>query len=214
MGIIKLIWHNFVGTLSNERGGSTKVKTETAGTTVPTPTAEETELNKLLLERTRATQAGTISAQQAGLGLINQLLLGQQPTGELYQQMQGISPEAIGQQATQLTRQNLPQFQNLGLLDSGTMFKGISRDIANQLLFPAEQFNVGAKQNLLNLALSGQAQVQQPIQWGTQTLANQLAGLRTIQTTGQMAQTTRNPFLSYFSPSATWSQKGGWGFGI
>ncbi len=172
---------------------STQIKSES--TSQATPTAEETELNKLLLERTKATQAGTIQAQQGGLSLINQLLAGQQPTGELYQQLGGISSEAIGTQATELTRQNLPQFQSLGLTDSGTMMKGISRSIANELLFPAEQFNIGAKQNLLNLALSGQAQVQQPIQNQTNTLATNLAGLRT--TTGTSTQTS-NPFLQSF----------------
>lgn len=176
--------------------GSTKI--ESGGTTTPTPTPEETELNKLLLERTKATQGGTIQAQQGGLNLINQLLLGQEPTGDLYKQLGGISPEAIGTQATELTRKNLPQFQNLGLMDSGVMQKEISRGIANELLFPAEQFNVGAKQNLLNLALSGQAQVQQPIQWGTNTLSSNLQGLRTTTTTGTQ---TSNPFLQSFYQS-------------
>ena len=192
--------------------GSIKVKDET--TSQATPTAEETEMNKLLLERMRATQGGTIEAQQSGLNLVNQLLTGQTPTGDLYQQMSGISPEAIGAQATELTRQNLPQFQNLGLLDSGTMQKGVSRSIANELLFPAEQFNIGAKQNLLNLALSGQAQVQQPIMAGTNTLASNLQGLRTI--TGQQTQTS-NPFLqSFYSSlgqsfgSGTYGNKQGW----
>ena len=53
--------------------GSTKVQSQSTQT--PTPTAEETEMNKMLLERMRATQGGTIQAQQSGLGLINQLLL-------------------------------------------------------------------------------------------------------------------------------------------
>ena len=142
-------------------------------------TEEEKELQRLEIERTKATQPGMISAQTSGLNLINMLLSGQEPLPGFFNQMsQGISPQAIGTQATQLMRQNLPQYQSMGLLDSGTMMQGISRDIANQLLFPAEQFNIGAKQNLLNLALSGQAQVQQPMLSTEQTMSQRLAGLR------------------------------------
>jgi len=172
--------------------GSTKISTEQGGTSQATPTAEESELNKLLLERTRATQAGTMQAQQGGLSLINQLLAGQQPSGGLYDQLGGISAEAIGQQATQYAQKAMPRFNQQGLYDSGTMYKNISRGIANEVLFPAEQFNVGAKQNLLNLALSGQAQVQQPMQAQTGTLASQLAGLRTTTQTGYGTQV--NPY--------------------
>ena len=181
--------------------GSTKISSETASTTTPTPTAEETELNKLLLERTKATQGGMIQAQQGGLNLINQLLAGQQPSGDLYQQISGISPEAISQQAYSLAQRSLPQFQGAGILDSGIMGKQISRSIANELLYPAEQFNIGAKQNLLNLALSGQASVQAPIQNNVNNLSSALAGLRSVSTTGTQSQNTgysffTNPFVS------------------
>ena len=172
--------------------GSTKISTDQGGTSQATPTAEETELNKLLLERTRATQSGTIQAQQGGLSLINQLLAGQTPTGGLYDQLGGISANAIGQQATQYAQRAMPGFQNLGLGDSGVAFNQTARGIANEVLMPAEQFNVGAKQNLLNLALSGQVQVQAPMQAGVNTLASNLQGLRTTTQTGSGLQ--KNPF--------------------
>ena len=61
---------------------------------------------------------------------------------------------------------------------------------------------------MLNLALSGQAQVQQPIQAGINNLSSALAGLRTTTQT----QKSPNPFLQSFQ-SQLGSTLGGSQFG-
>ena len=170
--------------------------------TQATATPEETELNQLELERQRAAQPGMLQAQQGGLDLINQLLTGQALPGFLGTLPGGISSEAIGTQAANLSRQNRAGFQQAGIDDSGVAFRETARDIGSNLLFPAEQFNIGNLQNLLNLAVGGQAQVQAPILGGAAQLGGQLAGLRSI--TGSSNQTTigMNPFLKSFQQSA------------
>lgn len=172
--------------------GSTKISGDSNQVSSATPTAEEKEMQALQLKQFKTTEPYQTQAQMSGLSLVNQLLLGQQPTGDLYQQMSGISPEAIGQQATQYAQRAMPGMQGAGLMNSGVMQREISRGIANEVLMPAEQFNIGAKQNLLNLALSGQAQVQAPVSQGTSQLAQQLAGLRTIVGSGSTQK--KNPF--------------------
>jgi len=174
-------------------------------TTTPTPTAEETELNRLEIERQRAAQPGVLDVQQRGLDLSSQTLGafqgGEVPTaGPLAQLFGGISSEAIGQQAAELARQSGSQFQSLGIAESGTAFRETAEDIAGNILFPAEQFNIGTLQNLLNQAFGGQAQVQAPIQAGASQLGARLAGLRPVTTQGTTATqfTQPNPFLQSF----------------
>ena len=163
-------------------GGTT---VQANSTTKPTPTAEETALNKLNLEKAQATQGGQITAQNNSLNLINQLLTGKIPQGELFNQLTGgISPEAMAGQATSMMRAGRTGAQKSGIAESGSADRAISRDLASNLLMPAQQFNIGAAQNLMNLALSGQAQVQSPIQNNVNQLGQQLAGLRSNQTTG------------------------------
>ncbi len=177
--------------------GTEKTTVETQQQAKATP--EETELNRLSLERTRATQEGLIGVQGAGLDLSQLLLKGQPLPGFLGQLTGGISPEAIGTQATNLAAQNLAGFQSLGIADSGVAFRETAQDIASNILFPAEQFNLQNLSQLLNLSLGGQAQVQQPILGQQQALGSQLAGLRT--TTGQQTTTAMNPFLKSFQQS-------------
>ena len=166
-------------------------------------TAEEIELNKLLLERTKAGQGGMISAQQQGLSLVNALLAGGSLPGYLGALQQGITPDVIGQQGAMMAQKYGPGFQNLGISDSGTAFKETARGISNELLYPAQQFNIGNWQNLLNLALSGQAQVQQPMMAQTGILSSNLQGLRSTSTTGATSSTvtSMNPFLKSFQTS-------------
>lgn len=176
--------------------GSTKIESQTSSQATPTP--EETELNQRNLRIAKATEAGETQAQLSGLNLVNQLLMGQIPGG-MYQQMAGgIDSQALAGQATQMMRSGRTGMQGQGLANSGEADRAISKDIAGNLLFPAQQFNIGALQNLMNLALTGQAQVQQPIQSNVNNLSSSLAGLRT--TTGTQSQTS-NPFLSSFYSS-------------
>jgi len=180
--------------------GSTKISTasnqQSTSTSTPTPTAEETALNQRNLRIAQATEGGETQAQVNSLNLINQLLMGNLPQGDLYKMIGGIDPQSIAAQATQMMRSGRTGFQSMGLQDSGIADRAITKDVANNLLFPASQFNVGAGQNMLNLALSGQAQVQSPVQNNVNGLSQSLAGLRsttsTTKGTGSGAQ--YNPF--------------------
>lgn len=189
-------------------GERTTVRTETKTdqTQRATATPEETELNKLALERQRAVQGRQIEAQQQGFNLINQLLTGSSDLPGIFGDLAtGVSAEAIGQRSTDLARQNLANFQSLGIADSGTAFKETARDIATSILLPVEQSNIGNLFNLLNLGVGGQAQVQSGALASSQGLGNRLAGLRTINTQGfgSGTQTTiaPNPFLSSLQTS-------------
>ena len=177
--------------------GSTKIETggTTNTTTTATPTAEETAMNQRNLRIAQATESGQTQAQQNSLNLINQLLTGNIPQGPLFSQLtSGVSPEAIAGQATSMMRAGRTGAQASGIAESGSADRAISRDLASNLLMPAQQFNIGAAQNLMNLALSGQAQVQQPIQANVNQLGNQLAGLRTVNNQGYTSGYQQNPF--------------------
>jgi hypothetical protein len=247
---------------SKEKSSGTTVVNQT---TTPTPTAEETALNQRNLRIALGTESGELSAQQAGLNLVNQLLTGGTqlpgyfgqiaggigPQGQLQAGQVGgfspmtegqIDPNAVSAQAGTLMRQYLPGYQQGGLMDSGIMQADIQKRLTNDLLLPvtqqnianrqaAQQFNIGteldrqlanignqmtAQQynlgqeysrqgfnqgnllNLLNLALSGQAQVQQPVQANVSQLGSQLAGLRSTNTQGTNSFNSikSNPFLT------------------
>jgi hypothetical protein len=174
-------------------------------TTTPTPTAEETALNQRNLRIAQATEPGETAAQTNSLNLINQLLTGTIPQGYFQDLGRGISPEAIASQGTQMMRAGRTGMQQQGLADSGVADRAIAKDISSNLLYPAEQFNIGALQNLLNLAFSGQAQVQQPVQANVNNLSSSLAGLRSMNTQGttstSSAQYGMNPFMKSFQTS-------------
>ena len=179
--------------------GTTKTQTQTSGTQTATATPEEKQLEQLQLGQAQAADPYARSMQQAGGQLATNLLQGNnQALPQMYQNMMGIDPNAIASQATELTRQALPQFQAQGLLTSGTMDQNIQSMIANQLAYPTAQYNIGAKQNLLNLALGGQASIQAPMQNNTNMLGTQLAGLRTVNSQSSSMQNTQNPFLTSF----------------
>lgn len=111
----------------------------------------------------------------------------------------GIDESQTQNMASAAVRDVLPQFQSAGILDSGTAFQGATRaasDIRNQ----NAQFNVSAAQNLFNLAAGGQSNLQGQYQSNTSNLTNQLAGLRTINSSGSTIG--MNPFLKSFEQSA------------
>lgn len=190
--------------------GSTK--TTVQSNTTPKPTDAEKQMQQLQLQQYKQLVKPQTALQLQGLDLIRQMFSGSTKLPGFFGSMgTGITPETLGLQAALMTKQNMPGFQQLGLGDSGVAFRETSKDIANNLLFPAEQFNIGAKQNLLNLALSGQAQVQQPITAQTGILSNQLQGLRSMNST----QTTKsNPFLNSFYGSLGQGLGGAIGGGI
>ena len=181
-----------------------------------TPTPEEQEMQRLQLGQYKQTVGGQTQAQLQGLNLVNQLLTGGSLPGYLNTLTSGISSEAVGNQAARLAKQYGAGFQSMGIDDSGVAFRETSRGIANELLYPTEQFNIGSLQNLLNLALSGQAQIQQPIQAGTNTLSQSLAGLRSVNQSGMTTMTSMNPFLKSFQTELGKTAGGGrwsWNWG-
>lgn len=193
--------------------GTTKV--ESSGTSTAKPTEQEEALNKLQLEQAQAAQEGTIAAQGAGLNLVNKLLTGSTDLpGYLKQLAGGITEEQTQGMVQSSLADIYPQFQSSGILDSGTaaaVAGGVAGDIRNQ----NAQFNIGALQNMLNLALSGQAQVQGTTQGVTSQLGSRLAGLRTTTTSGTQSS---NPFMtslysSLGSNMGSWVSPKTWGFG-
>jgi hypothetical protein len=210
--------------------GTTKTTTNTSQTTKPTPTAEETELNRMQLEQQRARQPYALDVQKNAYTLGNLLLQGQGLPGYLQNlpggvsQAQQITPEEVtlGEDYTadivqQSLRDLFPQFQAMGLpIESGVAQSIAGRtsgdirrqvgetNIERQMLAKqfnintqrsGEVFNMGQLLNLLNLALGGQAQIQQPVLESGASLGQRLAGLRSINQTGSQTQTS-NPFLS------------------
>lgn len=119
----------------------------------------------------------------------------------------------------QALRDLFPQFQAMGLpIESGVAQSiagrtsgdirrsvaetNIERNmLAKQFNIETERarqgFNMGQLLNLLNLAVGGQAQIQQPVLAGGNVLGERLAGLRTINQTGTLSTSgwKTNPFL-------------------
>ena len=153
-------------------------------------------MQELQLGQFKQTSGPQTQLQLQGMDLVSRLLGGGALPGYLNQLTTGISPEAIGEQASRLSRQYGAGFQNMGISDSGVAFRETARGIANELLFPVGQFNLGNLFNLLNLGVGGQAQIQQPIAAGQGILSNQLAGLRTINQTGNQNTTSTQGFGS------------------
>jgi hypothetical protein len=173
-------------------------KQSTQSSTQVTPTAEETAYNKLLLERQQAGQAGMIQAQDSSLGLINQLLTGQQLPGYLNTLPGGINQDQTNQMIGETDRYLRPQFQKEGIFDSGSATTARTRagvDVANQ----NAQFNVQNLMQLLNLASGQAAQNQTTTASYGSNLSSALAGLRSTSSTS--TQTSPNPFLQSFQSS-------------
>ena len=193
-----------------QKSSTTNVTNQnTTQTMTPQATPEERELNQLEIERIRATQPGQIQVQQSGLSLVNQLLSGEEPLPGFFQELsQGISPEVTNQIVQSSLQDLYPQFQGQGILDSGVSAE-IAGRTAGDIRMGSEQWNQGNKFNLLNLALSGQAQVQQPLLAQSQILSGRLAGLRSVSSTGTASGsgsgtqtvTSMNPFLKSFQTS-------------
>lgn len=167
--------------------------------TTPAPTAEETELNKLDLEARKANQQGLIGVQGQSLNLANLLLQGLNLPGYLNTLPGGIDETATQSIVDKSLRDIKPSFQQGGLLDSGVA-ASVSGRIAGDVRRNSAEFNINNLMQLLNLATGNAAQVQQPVLAQSADLGGRLAGLRSVNTTGQSNQTTSsmNPFLKSF----------------
>lgn len=176
-----------------------------SGTTTPQPTKEMTELNKLDLEARRALQPQFMDVQGKGFGLASSLLSGQQLPGYLGTLPGGISPELTSEMVQQSLRDITPSFQQAGLLDSGVR-ASVSARTAGDIRRQSAEFNIQNLSQLLNLALGGQAQVQQPALSQAGMLGQRLSGLTRMSTTGTTTGTSTvakpNPFLTAFQTSA------------
>jgi hypothetical protein len=186
-------------------GGTTKTTNE--ATQQATPTAEETAMEKLQLAQYKAFEPSQTEMYNNAFALGNQLLTSfGDKSGQQWQQLiGGITPQQNQSMINTQDRTLQGSFNQSGIYDSGTSASGRLRsaaDLSNQ----NAQFNVGTLQNALNLALSGQAQVQSPAQGASSQLASQLAGLRTQ--TGTSTQTS-NPFLNSFYSSLGKTMGGG-----
>lgn len=184
---------------------TTTVDQRTTQQVTPQPTAEETRLNQLAVQREEATQPGLIAAQMSGLELVRRLLEGSEALPGTFQSLAaGISPEVTSSIVSRSLEDITPSFQQAGLLDSGVR-ASVSGRIAGDIRRASEEFNIGNRLNLLNLALSGQAQVQQPILGFSSLLSQRLAGLRSVTSTGTTSGSTTtlgmNPFLKSFQES-------------
>lgn len=168
-------------------------KTTTTNTTSVEPTAEERELNKLQLEQAKAFDPLQRQLNEAGGNLVNQLLTGQALPGYLSTLPGGISDTMAGDIAQQSLRDIAPMFQQAGIADSGVAASIASRT-AGDIRRAAAETNMGNLFNLLNLAVGGQAQVQQPIINTASMLGQRLAGLNTVTSTNTTTGGT-NPFL-------------------
>ena len=94
--------------------------------------------------------------------------------------------------AVKKKRWELQQAQ--GILESG-VGASIQGRVAGDVRRQAAEFNIGNQLNLLNLALSGQAQVQAPGLGVGSTLGGRLAGLRSITQTTQEPNVFAREFL-------------------
>ena len=214
--------------------GDTKTETQTVQQTTPTPTAEETELNRLQLEQMKAVQPQAIEIQKNAYTLGNLLLQGQDLPGYLSSLPQGATAEQIPLSAgkfdedmtNEIVKESMrnlfPQFQKMGvpiesgvaastaMRTSGDIRRGVAEgNIEREVAIREANLNVGqATQyqnmnnllNLLNLAVGGQAQIQQPVLATGGSLGQRLAGLRSVNTTGTQTQTS-NPFMESFYSS-------------
>lgn len=169
----------------------------TTKNTEATATPEETELNKLQLERIRASQGGQIELQENALDIGSRLLRGEDLPGFLSGLPGGLGEDDISNLVGRSLEDVAFSSQALGILDSGQS-QELGVKTAADIRANAAQFNIQNLSQLLNLAVGGQAGIQAPLQNQSNSLGSQLAGLRSTSTTLGQA----NPFLKSLQTSA------------
>lgn len=180
--------------------GGERTTTNSSSQTKYTATPEEREYLARQNEILKASQQGQINVNNQGLDLVSKLLQGQNLPGYLNQLPGGISPDVVNSISNQAIQDITPQFQSSGILDSGVAAQIAARtsaDVRNQ----AAQFNLQNLSQLLNLAVGGQAQVQQPLLATSGQYGQSLAGLRTVNQSGSQTTIGTNPFLKSFQTS-------------
>lgn len=170
-------------------------KTTTMSSTTATPTPEEKALMQQQINMNNFMQPIAQKTYGDLSSNIQSILEGNLPMAK---GINGISDDQNQSMVNASVRSVLPQFQSAGILDSGIAAQGAIRaaqDTSNQ----NAQFNVSAAQNLFNLASGGQSALQSQYQGNTNNLTNQLAGLRTTNTSGSTIG--MNPFLKSLQTS-------------
>lgn len=185
--------------------GADKNTSNTQSSQTQTTTADPSlvEQNKLDLALRQGNQQGMADIQASGLNLGNLLLKGMNLPGYLQSLPGGIDEQTTQGLVNNSLRDIQPLFQGKGLLDSGVN-ASISARTANDTRLNSAQFNIQNLSQLLNLALGGQAQVQQPQISQAGMLGQRLSGLSSVNSTGSSNTTTKgqNPFLKSFQTSA------------
>lgn len=169
--------------------GATKIQTST--TSAPSATAQESALNTAQLNQFNQYEPGQTEMFKNAFAMGNQLLtsFGDKSGAQWQSLIGGITPQQTQSMVNTQNRSLKAQLNQNGIYDSGTAASGMLRssaDLSNQ----NAQFNVGTLQNALNLALTGQAQIQSPAMGQSGQLSSALTSLRSNQTTGVQS----NPF--------------------
>ena len=169
--------------------GSTKISSDTTSTTTATP--EESALNAAQLKQFQAYEPSQTQMFNNAFALGNQLLTSfGDKSGDQWQSLiGGITQKQTQSMINTQDKSLTSQLQQSGIYDSGTSASGrlrASADLNNQ----NAQFNVGTLQNALNLALSGQAQVQSTATNQSGQLNTALTSLNSKSTSGSQY----NPF--------------------
>jgi len=151
----------------------------------------------LAYNREAALDPQITGVQSQGLNLASLLLQGQPLPGYLGGLPGGIDETMVNNIAGKAVHDIQPTFQSSGLLDSGVN-ASISARTAGDIRTQAAQFNIQNLMQLLNQALGGQAQVQQPILGFSQNAGNILSNPanRSSSSTSNTTQSGgANPFL-------------------
>lgn len=183
-----------------------KEKTKSSQTSQATMAPQEQELFNTGMASYNENVGG------AGMSLIDSILGGSSNLPGFWGSMgEGISESMITDMSQKAVSDLLPSFQSSGILDSGVA-ASIAGRTAGDIRRSSAEFNITNKQNLLNLALSGQSSLQNANTNQYSVLANQLAGLRKLTSKGK-STTTSTPSLFQTIGQVT-SGFGGFGAGM
>lgn len=173
-------------------------KTTTQSSTTAQMSPEERANLALDTQRKQAALPMQMESDKQQYALTNKLLQGQDLPGNLYG-AQGINEMQTQDMVNSSLRDIYPQFQIGGIMDSG-MAAQIASQTSAGVRNDNAKFNVSAFQNLLNQALGGSSNLTGNYNNANSTMVNQLAGLRTTNTSGSTIG--MNPFLKSFQQSA------------
>ena len=168
--------------------GMSSQTTDSSGTQTRQPTAEETRLNQLDVQLREATNPYLQEMQTQGLRLGTQLLKGDTPLpGWMAGMESGINPDVTRSIVGQSMNDVNAGMAGKGLLDSGTA-AAVGARTSGDIRRAAEEFNIGNKLNMLNLALTGQAQIQQPVLGFSANVGQRLNNLASTSQTGKVTR--------------------------